>query len=886
MGLSYVHVPKADGSVRVCGDYKAVNQVIEGDGYKLPNISEMFAKITQNGMKPKVYSVIDLSGAFNQLFLDEKSAELLTLNTIKGLMGTKRLCYGVKTAPAQFQAAMDKILAGIEGVYCYIDDILIVSNTKEEHLNILKLVFERFRRYNVKLNGTKCKFFQKDVQYLGHQICAEGIRPLQNKVEAIQGAPQPRDVSELKSFLGMINFYGKFIPNLSEQLHPLHGLLHHNAPWLWSSECDQAFKRAKEMLVGNNLLVHYDHSKPLVLCVDASSYGLGAVLSHKYPNGSEKPIAYASRTLNIAEKKYAQIEKEGLAIIFGIKKFHLYLYGNQFTLVTDHQPLTRIFGPKNGIPPLAAARMQRWALILAGYQHNITYRSSRDNAVADLLSRLPMPVENSTEMEEVNYICHTGVDNLPVTSKRIAQCTSRDPLLCKVYELTTSGWPSYIDNEELKPYWIRRDELSIEDGCLLWGRRVIIPCDLQKYILTELHECHPGMCRMKALARSFVWWPGLDQDIEDTVRACQVCVTNQESPKVVPLLLWPWPTEPWQRIHVDFAEIKGLHFLLIVDSHSKWLEVFPMTLTNAYATINVLKGLFARYGLPHELVSDNGPQFASNEFKCFLRGLDIKHTLCPPYHPASNGLAEKHVQTFKKMFTRYEGTQQLALKMANILSRYRNIPHSTTGKTPAELFLKRSPRTVLSLIKPCLQKRVEKTQASTKFHRDGSHPKHRSFDKFQRVKVRNIRGGKEKWISGVIIEVRGPLTYLVRVPGNNRRFVHADHLIPDDSVSPELQDKESLIYGKTTNESSSQKWDIPVNISGGPLPQFEPSEETFVDDTPNLNVSGDSVSVPKTLSSPVKVSDSPTPLTSPGTGRTSRFGRVIRTPHKLNLYLK
>ena len=882
-----VHVPKAQGAVRVCGDYKCVNKSIMDDGYKLPNIQDMFSKITQYGSQPKIFSVIDLASAFNQLFVDEESAKYLVVNTCKGLMGTKRLCFGIKTAPAQFQAVMDKILVGIEGIFCYIDDILVVSKSVEEHLRILKLVFGRLAKYNVRMNGDKCLFFRKKIQYLGHELSADGIRPLQGKVEAILKAPRPKDVTGLKSLLGMINFYGKFIPDLASKMHPLYKLLHHSAPWIWSSECEDAFNLAKQMLVGENVLVHYDLSKPLVLCVDASQHGLGAVLSHKMEDGSEKPIAYASRTLSSAEGNYAQIEREGLAIIFGIKKFHMYLYGHKFTLVTDHQPLTRIFGPMSGIPPLAAARMQRWALILAGYDYDIRYRSSSDNAVADLLSRLPVHDVTPVDPDE-NFAFSTVVDTLPITSKMIAQATSTDLILAKVLEFTASGWPNHVEDTKLVPYFRHRHELSIEDSCVLWGRRVIIPATLQNQILAELHECHPGMCRMKALARSFVWWPGLDQDIEDMVRTCEVCVSNQESPKVVPLLLWPWSTEPWQRIHVDFAEVKGQQFLVIVDSHSKWLEVFPMKVTTAMATINILRSLFSRYGLVHEVVSDNGPQFISGEFKSFLKQLDIKHTLCPPYHPASNGLAEKHVQTFKRMFLKYEGSHNLPEKMADILFRYRNIPHTTTGKTPAELFLKRTPRTILSLVKPCLQRKVERAQSSTKFQRDGNHPKHREFDLFQRVRVRNIRGGKEKWIPGIVVNIKGPLTYIVRVPGNNRRYVHADHLIPDDSkgnseisIEPEEElptvRSESPEYpSRVTVPPVEPQRTIPCEATGTEVSEIPVNTPTFSPRSPN-HIHSPGSNTPTFSPRP------PSQIHSPGSSRVSRYGRVIHPPKKLDI---
>ena len=602
---------------------------------------------------------------------------------------------------------------------------------------------------------------------------------LQDKVEAIKNARRPDNVSELKSFLGMVKYYGKFVPNLSSKLHPLYALLQHSAEWKWCAKCEEAFTYAKNMLASDQVLVHYDPSKPLVLSVDASPYGLGAVLSHKLHDGSEKPIAYASRTLTSAEINYAQIDKEGLAIVFGVKKFHLYLYGREFTLITDHQPLTRIFGPKAGIPPLAAARMQRWALLLACYQYKIEYRSSARNANADLLSRLPL----ASVSPHPDEVCahQVTVDQLPVTAKQIAERTRNDKVLAKVLEHTQSGWPNHTDEESLKPYFTRRHELTIEDGCILWGRRVVIPDAQRMHILNELHECHPGMCRMKALARSFVWWPGIDQDIEDTVRTCSACVEAHNTPKQVPLLLWPWATEPWQRIHIDYAEVKGQSFLLVVDSHSKWLESFPMSSTTSTATINALRSLFARFGLPVQVVSDNGPQFTSEEFTSFLKKNGIKHTLCPPYHPASNGLAERHVQTFKRLLEKADKKLPLQHKVANVLFHYRNTPHTTTGKTPSELFLKRAPRTQLSLVKPSLQRKVENKQAAIKKQRDGKNPKMRSFDLYQSVRVRNVRGGKERWIPGTIVQIKGPLTYLVRVPGNNRRFVHADHLIPDDS---------------------------------------------------------------------------------------------------------
>ena len=859
-----VHVPKPQGKIRVCGDYKRVNDVIEDDGYKLPTIQDLFANLARNSTAPKVYSVIDLAGAFNQLFLDDKSAALLVLNTSKGLLAPKRLCFGVKTAPVLFQATMDKILSGMQNVFCYIDDILIATDTREQHMQTLTELFARLEKFNVRLNRDKCQFLEPCIKYLGHMLTADGIKPLQNKVDAIKNARRPGNISELKSFLGMVNYYGKFVPNLSSKLHPLYELLQHTMEWKWCTKCEEAFTYAKTMLASDHVLVHYDPSKPLVLSVDASPYGLGAVLSHKLEDGSEKPIAYASRTLTVAEKNYAQIDKEGLAIVFGVKKFHLYLYGRDFTLITDHQPLTRIFGPKSGIPPLAAARMQRWALLLSCYQYNFEYRSSARNANADLLSRLPLSTVTPHPDEECVH--QVTVDQLPVTAKQIADRTCKDTVLAKVLEHTLSGWPNHSDEEAMKPYFIRRHELTLEDGCILWGRRVVIPDMQRTHILNELHECHPGMTRMKALARSFVWWPGIDQDIEEVVRTCSVCVDTHNTPKQVPLMLWPWATEPWQRIHLDYAEVNKQSFLLVVDSHSKWLESFPMSGTTSNMTITALRSLFARYGFPLQVVSDNGPQFISEEFTSFLKRNSIKHTLCPPYHPASNGLAERHVQTFKRLLEKSDKKLSLQHRVANVLFHYRNTPHTTTGKTPSELFLKRAPRTQLSLVKPCLQRKIELRQTSSKEQSDGLHPKMRVFDLYQSVRVRNMRGGKERWIPGTIVQIKGPLTYLVRVPGNNRRFVHADHLIPDDSRIGISEPEQSEQYPDQPYPMNSENNALPDRLNTPSkyteLPAREDSEIPTSHPIPN--------SIPPANPDTVLTSQTPVVVT--------RSGRVSKAP--------
>ena len=270
-----VHVPKADGSIRVCADYKALNEHIDDDSCKFPNVQDMFDMLSQDGSTQDTFSVIDLASAFNELFIDDQSSELLTINTRKGLFRSKRLCFGVKMATAQFQGVMDDILFGIKGVMMRVDDIPITtSGGVSAHLDILKQVFSRLAKHNVRLSGPKRQFLKDKVKYMGHILKEQGISPVKSKLEAMQPAPRPADVSQLRSFLGMINYYSKFIPYFSSKLHPLYELLSNKTKWFWSESCEAAFLWAKEVFSSDQVLVHYDPSKPLILSVDAEPHGI------------------------------------------------------------------------------------------------------------------------------------------------------------------------------------------------------------------------------------------------------------------------------------------------------------------------------------------------------------------------------------------------------------------------------------------------------------------------------------------------------------------------------------------------------------------------------------------------------------------------------------
>lgn len=532
--------------------------------------------------------------------------------------------------------------------------------------------------------------------------------------DAIAKATVPTNTTQLKSFLSLLSYYGKFIPNLSTLIAPMTGLLQKDVKWEGSAACEKAFEEAKRQLLSNRVLVHYNPDLPLILACDASPVGVGAVILHKMPDGSEKPITFASRMLTKAEKNYSQIEKEASGLVFGVMKFHEYLFARKFTLTTDHKPFLKIFGPKTGVPPLATARMQRWSLILAAYTYEIQYKPSEQHGNADALSRLPVPDESFPKPNPVFRISY--LDSLPITAKDIAYETQRDPVLAKVKQYVLSGWPKYVSEEVLQPYVNHKFELTVEMDCVLWGFRVVIPEKLQDRLLSELHENHWGIVKMKAHSRSLFWWPTLDQDIEHEVNLCDICQQQRSMPAVAPVHTWKWAEGPWERIHLDFAEVNKQMFLVVMDAYARWPDIVHMQTTTASKTIEVLRNLFASYGLPKEVVTDNGPQFTSGDFESFLKLNAVNHIKMPAYHPASNGLAERLVQNFKKSLVKNKAAGGMSLQhcIANFLFSYRNMPHTTTKKTPAELFLKRQVCTRLSLVKPdmCPQPGVttEKTQ--------------------------------------------------------------------------------------------------------------------------------------------------------------------------------
>ena len=420
--------------------------------------------------------------------------------------------------------------------------------------------------------------------------------------------------------------------------------------------------------------------------------------------------------------------------------------------------------------------------------------------------------DTSNTLNDPTLFNITQIESLPLTAQQIEQATRNDKILSKVLQYTKRGWPSQ-EEDVMKPYCQRSEQITVEGDCLMWGYRVIIPSKHRSHILQELHRDHPGCSRMKSVARSFIWWPGLDKDIEELSKSCPSCQSIKNTPQPAPLHPWIWPTKPWQRIHIDFAgPFLDRHFLVVVDAHSKWPEVFEIQSTSTAKTIAVLRHLFAAYGLPEQVVSDNGPQFTAEEFKTFMKSNGVKHIRCAPYHPSSNGAAERFIQTFKRsMKASQKDGRTLSHHLADFLLTYRATPHATTGRAPSTLFLQRHLRTRLSLLQPDTEKHVHQKQAD-QVKQHNTHAKQRSFRENQRVMVKNFRPGP-KWVPGIIIKQLGPLSFLVRTSEDLEWKRHLDHIrdytsdtadIPPSTVTDSSEDPPDVdYYTRPTHEQQS-----------------------------------------------------------------------------------
>ena len=752
-----VAVPKPSGKIRLCVDYTKLNESVRRENFPLPTTDELLAQLDG----ATVFTKLDCNQGFHQIPLSVESQELTTFITPFGRFCYQRLPFGISSGPEIFHREMTHILAGIQGVICDIDDILVGGRGQKEHDERLREVLKRLKQAGLTLNE-KCEFSTDQVKFLGHIVSARGIAIDPSKVEAITKFPAPEGVPELRRLLGMVNHVAKFAPNLAEVSKPLRDLLKKDSEWIWGPDQEEAFKKLKTLLSSAPLLHHYNPGNPTMVSSDASSYGLGGVLMQKVDD-SWKPVFYASRAMTSTEQRYAQVEKEALAMTWSCEKFSDFLIGMQdFTIETDHKPLLALMKTKQ-LDELTP-RIQRFRMRMMRFSYHIVFTAGKNLATADALSRAPTSQpgrEEEKKEDETRAYVRSVVECLPATDQRLEEVRREQELdeICRNVKdfVLRDHWPETA-KKEYSSYYFERHSFSVVDNILLYAGRLVIPSVLRKEMLDRLHQGHQGIVKTRALARSTVWWPGLSKDIGTLVQCCPECeLYRREHPQ--PLIPTPTPRSEWTQVASDLFEWQGENYLLIIDYFSRWFEICHLSSISSAAVINGCKSIFARMGIPEKFHSDKGVQFMSKEFAQFAEYWGFTHTSSSPHHHSGNGEAERAVQTVKNLLKK-EKEPYLALL------NYRATP-LLQGQSPAELLMHRKLRTRIPAVRvdPSTSQDAE-FREKDKIIKDRMK---RNFD--QRHRARPLPPVKE----GQSVRVKTPTetdaVVLRSVPGSNQRSV-------------------------------------------------------------------------------------------------------------------
>ncbi|CAB4007063.1 Transposon Tf2-9 poly [Paramuricea clavata] len=656
-----VAAPKPHNSdeIRLCGDYRRPNQALLRERHPIPTVDELMEEMSG----AVVFSKLDLKAGYHQIVLEENSRNITTFCTHKGLFRYKRLPFGLSCASEVFQNAIQQALQGLHGVRNIADDIIVWGKTQTQHDKNLEALLQRLVVKKLTLNLEKCKFNQPSLWFYGYILSKDGLSADPKKVEAIKNFKTPADVSQLRSFLGLANYCSRFIKDFSTLTAPLRELTTKSCKCSWSTMHEKAFAKVKNAIASDCTMAFYDPNRPTKLTVGASPVGLGAVLAQTQENGQDRCIAYASRSLTPVEARYSQTEKEALAAVWGCERFHLYLVGTQFDLITDHKPLEVIYSPKSK-PPL---RIERWLLRLQQYKFN-----------QSLVPKFP----KFLTLDEI----------------RIA--TLNDPELQRVTSAVKEDRWNKTDSC-LSPYRNQHEQLTVSEcGVILRYSQIVIPKSLRSRVLSIAHEGHQGIVKTKMLVRSKVWWPGIDKQVEQMVKECVPCqAAVHQSPKCQPPLnMTKLPPHPWHTLNADFCGpiLNGEKLLVVIDAYSRYPEVEVMQSTTTTVVISKLQRIFARHGYPEELIIDNGPPFNAVEFTEYLAAHGVHHRRITPYWPQANGEAERFMKTVTKAIrTAHSEGKRWQSELDLFLLNYRSTPHSTTHLSPAELLFNRTMRNKL-----------------------------------------------------------------------------------------------------------------------------------------------------------------------------------------------
>ena len=660
------------GEVRITTDLSYLNKFVVPERHPIPHIKDLFLQLKGS----TIFSKLDLRKGYFHIPLHPDSRPLTTTATPLGLRQYCRLPMGLTDSASVFQRSITQALSGLPGVIFYIDDLIVHGSSDQEHSTRLKAVLKRLEERGFHLQLAKCLVNQKEIPAFGHILSKDDIRPHPKNLEPLKSFPVPTSVQGVQSFMGLINFFGDFLPHLATTAEPLRHLTRKKVPFEWSPECQQAFESLKNQALAAQTLTIFDPNLFSIVTTDASEVGIGAILTQRDSTGKESMIACFSQTLSNSERNYSATEREALAVIRSLEHWDKLLLGRHIEVRTDHQALTSaLHHPKDR---RQSSKFTRWLERLEAFDVSLVYIKGKDNSAADALSRIPS----------------MGVKSVRLADMKAA--TISDPEAQAVKHALEKGWPDGKTLRLIAPFKSVSADLSFKDDLLYFRNRIFVPISQRPSLLAECHKGHPGIERFKRLLKSEYWWPGLCADAEKVVKGCQGCIFSAKSKPPHPPLpgKFPVPDIPGSLYNLDITGpfFNGHYLVVLIDATTNFTEVLDTKITTSGKIIFWLDGVFSRVGYPSGIITDNGPQFISHEFRSFLQSHDIFHHLTPIYTPQDNGRVEvfnrtlKHgVQAFKAENTPWD------VGLLRIITSHRHTP-GIDGESPADKFFGRKVR--------------------------------------------------------------------------------------------------------------------------------------------------------------------------------------------------
>ena len=801
-----VLVPKQSGGVRVCVDFTPLNAYVERPAYPTRAAQNVVADIPTG---QRWFSTLDAKMGYFQVEIAERCQDLTCFMTPWGRMKFLRAPMGLTVSGDEYLRRGDQALSGIPDTAKIVDDILTYDVTYRQHLARVIDIIRRCDETGITLNPAKFRFARQEVNFCGYRVTPTGYTSDGEKLRAIAEFPRPHNITDLRSFLGLANQLGPFSSELADAASPLRDLLKKGRIWCWTPDHEAAFREVKRVLSAPPVMAFFDPRLPTVLQTDASSTrGMGFALLQRHGD-VWRLVHCGSRFLTDVETRYAVIEVELAACLWACKKCHMYLAGlSQFDVIVDHRPLVPILNCKR-LADIENPRLQRMRLWLTAYRFIANWQRGTDHKIPDALSRAPVsdPVEGDEVAEPDSDPLHSAViaalqaestteegarlaPLMDSALEKVRAAATQDPEYLKLRDIVLRGFPEHCHDvpPDVRPYWGVRSMLSVDDGLLVYGSRLVIPSDMRRDVLRQLHASHQGVERTRRRARLCVYWPGIDRDVKNIVSACHVCRALQPSQPREPM--WqedPAPSRVFESVSADYFHVAGRTFLVCADRLSGWPYVAVCHRTaSADQLTRELRHLFSLMGVPAVLRSDGGPQFASSTTRRFLEKWEVRHQMSSPGHPQSNGHAEAAVKSVKKLViaASQEGVfdeEQLDRGLLEI----RNTPRAD-GRSPAQVLFGHPVRTPLPvhhrafapqwqrMANDCDARADELHQDARQRHDRDTHPLSR-LNIGRRVDVQDLV--TRRWDrTGVVVAIGARRSYSVKMPSGrlywrNRRFL-------------------------------------------------------------------------------------------------------------------